>query len=192
MDTFQNIVGTILFYVGAITTIFAFVLGMFKGIRATFLKFFKKEAKEKKMEEQLKLLSSSLTDSMKIANERDQSLQDSVNIIKDNLVSLHEKVELIESSEDCKFAELSSMQETLEILKENVKNNDDMNILTLRCQILTIAHRASRYRGITDSDRLLLHDLYQRYHFVMNQNSYITGEFEKAIASPTIENYEIH
>ena len=71
-------------------------------------------------------------------------------------------------------------------LEEKIDKDNKSTILSLKCQILDICSRASRYGGITAPDKQLLCELYREYVDVWKQNHYVKSEAKKVIETALI------
>ena len=86
---------------------------------------------------------------------------------------------------------LDKLNTTIEKLNNKMEKDNRSTLLTLKCQIIDICSRVSRYGGITQADKELLCELYTEYVDVWKQNHYVKSEAQKVIKSaPIINEYK--
>ena len=86
---------------------------------------------------------------------------------------------------------LDKLNTTIEKLNDKMEKDNRATLLTLKCQIIDICSRVSRYGGITQADKELLCELYTEYVDVWKQNHYVKSEAQKVIKSaPIINEYK--
>ena len=86
---------------------------------------------------------------------------------------------------------LDKLNTTIDKLNDKMEKDNRSTLLTLKCQIIDICSRVSRYGGITQPDKELLCELYTEYVDVWKQNHYVKSEAQKVIKSaPIINEYK--
>ena len=81
---------------------------------------------------------------------------------------------------------LKKLNETIDKLHEKMEKDTKSTLLTLKCQIIDICSRVSRYGGITQPDKELLCELYTEYVDVWKQNHYVKSEAQRVIQTAKI------
>lgn len=86
---------------------------------------------------------------------------------------------------------LDKLNTTIEKINDKIEKDNRSTLLTLKCQIIDICSRVSRYGGITQPDKELLCELYTEYVDVWKQNHYVKSEAQKVIkTAPIINEYK--
>lgn len=135
--------------------------------------------------------------SKKFRNWINNKLKDteSMKELNDKQKTLETKEENLESTCATRTKEikdaLEKLNTTIEKLDNKMEKDNRSTLLTLKCQIIDICSRVSRYGGITQPDKELLCELYTEYVDVWKQNHYVKSEAQKVIKSaPIINEYK--
>lgn len=111
--------------------------------------------------------------------------------LDDKVDKLDDKVAKLDQTIDKLDEKVERLEQTVDKLDTKVEKDKDSTILTLKYEILDICSRAIRYNGITNTDKLLLCELYHEYVDVWNENHYVKSEADKVIKTfPVIDEYK--
>ena len=116
------------------------------------------------------------TESIKELNKKQNFLENKENELENNCL-----LRKTEMSEMCE-----TINRVIKKLDEFTEKDNKSTLLSLKCQILDICSRASRYGGITRPDKELLCELYHEYVDVWKQNHYVKSEADKVISNAKI------
>ena len=121
------------------------------------------------------------TDSMQELNNNQKTLETKESNFENTCVTRTKEIKDI----------LDKLNTTIEKLDNKMEKDNTATLLTLKCQIIDICSRVSRYGGITQPDKELLCELYTEYVDVWKQNHYVKSEAQKVIKNaPIINEYK--
>lgn len=118
------------------------------------------------------------TDSIKDLNKKQTELEKKETALENSCALRSEKIDEL----------YNDIKKTINKIDAKLEKDKESTILTLKCQILDICSRASRYGGITKPDKELLCDLYHQYVDVWKENHYVKSEADKVIKTAKIIN----
>ena len=167
MIDFGTIADTIVNLIVALGAIFAGVYGCSKKFRAWINEKLKSTDSIKDLDDKQSKLNQRADSFEDHCNKRSSELTQICDSIKDMLTKLDDRIDTLDT--------------TIQKIENKVEKDKESTILTLKYEILDICSRANRYNGITNTDKLLLCELYHEYVDIWKENHYVKSEADKVI-----------